>query len=1428
MRILLPVLLVVATDSYDLVISLLVLSAQRNNWLMSWLHFITTHMPYAVTVYAHGCQKRARILYKAYVHIDQQRRALSLSPNIDIWHLQARSFMFDNHLRSVNEAVWTYVLNHPNMSLEHVVSLYGGLLRGAHFVPSYLLINRSFDASSYRTLLQDDRLNSLRRSVVLYLQVLLQRRHLLVGDEAFLPEIVGRVRGELVDHADESNTYSRSSVPLFDQSFVDLLDDVVGIFIHYVGSSKDEKVFRERIHAFSEALSRSVLAMMSSPDTSLSDSEGVYGYLLTPGIFEQHLMDYLFDQEEVIVYKILQHDKTSKLAGSFVARACGRSFLYGLVSSEWSQSSHHPILAGFTVGKAQRLSDAYHCFLQTSEFFAALLSHASWAFDGDSGSHRNLYKALIRDIIRLVLSNYSYPKTIYEDNNLRDFARDHGLHIEPRTVYGLRLLDMFQLLYLWSYLPQSQQFLHAEQPQARFSALMDMIAEVLYWQAEPLCDYDQSVNMVHSQTSTLIESMAWYVFDFQSGRPSMPIEMLEFLQGCLAIQHGHSVPLTQKIQCLSHSLHFLDVMDDLLQSDNLLQRHWRLDNIAQLIDQKLILAGYPFLLASGLQTLQRQSMLIDFLSILIPAEEDVLASHFACLRIVLTSLRDSLTAQHTLASSTGIVSMYSDDEESQSAFVLPDSFCEQQSDTESSVTYEETIELILQRRDFARSQLLTAMVQFSSMHQDALQRFMSVHRLSLLGVGAYSSHQLWATDFPSVLTHQEIRLALEDCFEALCTPLSHQSLVLAHAIYTEYISTSKFTFLASCIDKVLLDFMRQNRPVISRVYSSHKRFFASILQEVLLKHELSSWEVVPSEDEQLIFWQGVLEAYHADNLVDNFDELLTAIADCLRSLDGQGFESKLQQAVHIFLKSLNNNYFVEFVDFSRRSPVVHIALKRVLSRKIYPWVYNMDNNEFVADKVVGYLQTHINILAQLSTDEFKQSLQSWQDLSHIPSSDLTRSDLIRAGCGFAIFTPGVLDAFLSQIQDDQSVDVRRSFARAIVTMAKQKVVEDKQVSARSRLRVDMLSMHNRYLYPLEDLICFSMTNPPQHPQAKGAHFGAHMFTDRSSADYIRDIVWRFKQSPVIGLNLCLDSVTSPYKLRYLNRGQLQNFFSQVEACTKDHVCMQLVVSFVNMLNNTWIVPRMVKECMEKLFTNPQKGRWYASLAQIILSLYSCVGAIFSPDHRSELGLNMSRLRASLWYFMATPIQLIFTDPRELLLTLAGWLFFPLMVLQYAVTSAVHAIGDSLRFLYYYAFSIFKKAPKSQRPIPPEPLARNLAWALLGVWCCTALVLHLGGFLIFTSEHCGLAVLYASAMVAAQNAWSQLQTKPTSMFLFDFTNITARSAVSLSKVKPGYEVTSDDELVSDERKEDEAYVAGSGGLIVSPLAVLPSSINNDSV
>ncbi len=1131
----------------------------------------------------------------------------------------------------------------------------------------------------------------------------------------------------------------REGASIFDEDLLVAIDSFLQCWFQYVEQAPNAGERVARFQRLVVAAMRCGLGYQVQPKNQHAGagSHSLQGADLLLGYIEVFLFPVLFDQDPQLVGRLLRDDTFIEYAAQIVTRLSARSILSGEVRKIFRSAL---ISEGFGLTDAQnkRLRSSYSRMLHAKDFFRSLLSTSSDAFvsrtfvaSGSAVSDTQVHKSLIKNLMRVFLATPSLPVHFCFENEIQSWACAHGVVVSPQQLASFSITGFLQLVYLWSKVDGPQAAMQTWHTDASVVLFCQFISELTYWQTYRLFAAVDTVNVLHKSQDRLIYEVFKHFTDQGASQVGFPKELLELVSYNL-LPTGGAQNITQhqsnERRFWELVLYTVTKMKSCSGSGLLSCNNWSLDRLTVMLDSLLYRHPQYAPFYRKWKRLDGDVITRHLLNVLLPDNEvSFIESQFA-------AVEDLLLLQIGRAPRTLTYLTMQNSQSMQPVAVLM-----------SDQTFD----------PIAPATLLTWMIDLFRTNRAKLQPLLIKHPWALSQSMVFMAKKevnLWSG---YRVTDKELFLAANDI---LTFTLSDSGLAVCETLDGLVNSNRKLPtndFMAYIFQQLMLEKVQAYKKPVSTLYLKH-----NVVMQVLLLHGMQSndffdfihYDYKVSPLAQADFFGKMLNNYAGGKHADLLDALCAQISRFFKTMGSDSNLVTLLDLVGLVGKTWQNKDFVRDFDFIRKDPFVLACLSSV--------VRNMDHQSLslhlydatILSLLKEYALEYISAFSSMSESRWVAASKALSAFDGYSKQTFSWQVVTNVVLDFLASSPTLINTVLSQLRAEKSAPLRELIARKSVAALYTMVRDNRDTLDRNEAKcLYQIDLGKKDLQDLEKLLVFLLSNTPVHPESGAGKVKG--FVAKNHTDFMRELIAAFQETPLLGWNMCMDIFTLPYGQCPRAQQLLQDYFKKIEPCTKDAKSMFLIVMFSKLLTKSWLVPSVVKDSIERLFSKPKKSSWYASVAQIILTVTCIFYAIFHKQYRKDLGRNFYRLRASLWYFFTTPLYFLVYDPKELLVTIIGWLFMPFMLLQNSVQISINAIGFFMYELYEFVVgSIWRSRIRPTSSLPVRQSVENIMWAVFGLGVSMTIMLRTVGFVSLTVEHLTLGATYVACMVMLQNFW----------------------------------------------------------------------------
>ena len=1137
---------------------------------------------------------------------------------------------------------------------------------------------------------------------------------------------------------DGKNHTPRGGASIFDADLLVAMDSFLQYWLQYVEQALDD---RERVARFQRLVAaglRCALGYLVQPQSQhVGTTYSLRGEELLLGYIERFIFPVLFDQDPQLIGRLLRDDAFTENAAHIVTRLSARSILSGEVRKIFKSAST-PYGFGLTDLQNRRLRSSYSRMLLSKDFFQHLLSVAGDAFvpctfvaSGSAVSDAQVHKSLIRNLLRVFLATPVFPVDFCVENELQTWACAQGVAISPQHLSGFSITGFVQLLYLWCQVDRPKAAMQTWHTDASVVLFCQFISELSYWQTYRLFGAVDTVNVLHKNQDRLIFEVFKQFTDRGASQVGFPKEVLELLS-LSSLSSGGA--------------------QNIIQHQANERRFWEL--ILYVVAKVKSCAGSGLLSGNNI-AFDKLTVMLDFVLYRHPQyasfyrkwkrlDGDVITKH-----LVTTLLPDNDVAfieEQCAALESLLLLQIGRAPRSLSYLTL-----------QNSQTLQPAAVLMSDQKfdPIAPSSLVTWVIDFFRTNQSKLQPLLVKHPWALsqsFVVLAKKEINMWLNYHVS---DKDLFVAANDILAFI---LSDSGLSVCETVDNLVGSSSKMSsndFMAYLFQQLLLEEVPVYKKSLSALYLKH-----NVVMQVLLLHGMQTndlfgfihrdYKVAPLV--QADFIGKVLDKYASGKHDALLEALFAKISVFFKSIGTDNNLVALLDLMGLVGKTWQNKDFIRDFDFIRKDPFVLACLSSI--------VKNIDHQSLglhlydptTLDLLKEYALEYIAAFSSMSESRWVAACKALSVLDGYAKQTFSWQVVTNVVLDFLASSPTLINTVLTQLRASKSQLLRELVARKSVAALYAMVRDNSDTLDRNEVRcLYKIDLGKKDLHDLENLLVFLLANTPAHPESGAGKIKG--FVAKNHTDFMRELIAAFQETPLLGWNMCMDIITLPYGQCPRAQDLLQDYITKIEPCIKDANSMFLIVMFSKLLTKSWLVPSVVKDSIERLFSNPKKSKWYASMAQIILTVTCIFSAIFHKQYRKDLVRNFYRLRACLWYFFTTPLYFLVYDQKELFVTVIGWLFMPFMLLQSSVRISINAIGFFVYELYEFVVgSIWRSRMRPTSSLPVRQSVENIMWAVFGLGVSMTIMLRTVGFLSLTVEHLTLGATYVACMVMLQNFW----------------------------------------------------------------------------
>lgn len=1243
--------------------------------------------------------------------------------------------------------VW---INNPQIKLSSLQT-WSGRCNILHALP-YLLRyqdKRSHMSSSMQILFQENSKDTLKKLIRQeFITVLRREDYCMYATDADFIDVA--TINQRLQADPESNR--KRPIPLFDDSILDLMDMFLDEAFEYlqqhtqvfynraiVNTTEDiaslNTSYTQSINVFRDFMNpilRCVIALNAKPHNR--NTHGVEGSKIIIGVVEKEFLDFLFNVQPDFLGRILQNQRFTATAGNMVARICSRLLVHEQIVQDFSTSISNPLLFGMSRVKVNRLNNAHRRILWSSDFYANIFRSCATAFPDinmqelSSNPQTDLQRAIIRDVFKVFFASSHYPKALYTSDLVRQFSQLQEIPLQAKHVQVFAMEDLFQLFFLWSRLVSTQAFMRELSNSHYLQLFYAYPTEILYWNYLYQCGDLSSSDVVHRDMLRLMTVWTKNVCRLESDAPSVPLELLQMSKYFIKrsdIPRGYQesqVDTQNFCRLCSYFSHTLQPLADNL----LLAKHnWRSQNISLLLDHYFSknihlerrVYYHLFKRYHGHRAIE------DLVTMLGSVDDTIMRGQISLLQDIagLYQNREPISLD---------TSFHSDEIENPDPYTIVVA--------QQPFTNIDTVKLI------------ALMIVFSQLQKANLQRFSRVHSEVLARWIARNAFSYFPELSQEGISEPGMRQVIPDILSDFLTEQGTESLIIMHKLLAKRQVLSMEEYLVFCVDEFLMGYVQKNRVFLRHFYKRHTKLTQATLTIFLQRVDLFASIGTDSltQQDRTHFLINCFEAMLEEEHYKDVETLLHKVKLALQSSSNPSLLYRTYDCIGVLGRLWQKPSFVNRFDFLRSDPCT-TAIMRDRIRKLSHEGWGLKNNHidkvrFFSDHAVEYVET----LSELSKPRLILASASLARLEGCYDAKMPAQEVTKILLGFFAASPTVINKILSQLKagSNETNKIREHLADKAIEGLLHWVRNDESLSSHEKRSVSPDNLKPEDLAPTKDLIKYLVSHVPHHPESYSSEAQKNPFKQKNDVDFMREVVEKFHYSPILGWNMCLDIITLPYGSTDQANKNLKEYFETINACAKDKdgKGKLLLNLFARLLMRSWIVPDIAKDCIESLLTKTGQAKWYASLAQILLSCVSVFLAIFSKPYRKELRRNRWRLVQSCCYFIVSPLIMFVSEPVEFFRSTLYWIFLPFKILSYSIKSAIHTIGRIVLNVFRSILGVFWPSYREKiEYVPLKKTLENLFSSILGLAVSTALVLHVVGFLSLTFVHFKYAVCAAT-------------------------------------------------------------------------------------
>lgn len=1128
---------------------------------------------------------------------------------------------------------------------------------------------------------------------------------------------------------------SSGGASLFDSDLLVVVDSFLQYWFQYIEMAVNDQLRVARLQRFVMAGLRCGFGYQVQPREPCL--RGLHGANLLSGHIERFVFPVLFDHDPQLMGQLLRDDRFTEAAARMVARLSTRSILSGEVQKIFKSASI-PDGFGLTDRQNQRLRSSYQRMMLSKDFFQHLFGVAGDAFvprtfvvSGGTVSDSQVHKTLIKNLLRVFLATPVLPLDFCNENVLQSWACAQGVAISPQRLASFSTAHFLQLVYLWCQIDRPKAAMQTWHADASVMLFCQFVSELTYWHSYRFFGAVDTVNVLHNNQDRLIYEAFKRFTDQGGAQVGFPKELIELVS-------YQSLPTGGAQNIMQHQanerrfweliLYMVTKVKSCASSGLLSSNNWSFDKMTCMLDSLLYRHPQYAPFYRKWKRLDGEIITKHLLTALLP-EQDVpfIETQFAAIEDLLL-----LQIGRTPRSLSYLTLQNSQTRQPVGLMLSDQSF--------DPITTENFISWAIDIFRTNQPKLRTLLIK----HPWALSQSMVV--MCKKEVNLWSSYQVTDNDLFSA-ANDMLTFALRDSGLAVCE--SVDSLITASK------KLAKNDFMAYVFQQFLLEKVPVYKKPLAALYLKH-----NVVMQVLLLHGMQTHDVFDfihhsckvSPRVQADFIGTVLNNYARGKQSDLLDALCTQLAKFFKTMGTDKNLVTLLDLLGLVGKTWQNKDFVRDFDFIRKDPFVLACLSSVVKNIDHQTLGVQLSNARMLDLLKDYALEYVSVFSSMSESRWVAACKALSALDGYSKQKFSWQVVTNVVLDFLASSPTLINTVLSQLRSDRSKALREWIARQSVAGLYTMVRDNRDTLDRNEVRcLYQINLGKNDLSDLEKLLVFLLSHTPIHPESGAGKVKG--FVAKNHTDFMRELIAAFQETPLLGWNMCMDIITLPYGQCPRAQQLLQEYFEKIEPCTKDAKSMFLIVMFSKLLTKSWLVPSVVKDSIEGLFNNPKKSSWYASVAQIILTVTCIFYALFHKQYRKDLSRNFYRLRACLWYFFTTPLYFLVYDPKELFVTIIGWLFMPFMLLQSSVRISINALGFFMYELYEFVVgSIWRSRMRPTSSLPVRQSVENIMWAVFGLGVSMTIMLRTVGFLSLTAEHLALGATYVACMVMLQNFW----------------------------------------------------------------------------
>ncbi|MEC8064073.1 MAG: hypothetical protein VX112_04430 [Pseudomonadota bacterium] len=1250
--------------------------------------------------------------------------------------------------------VW---INNPQIKLSSLQT-WSGRCNIIHALPYLLRFQdkRSHMSSSMQILFREESKSALKNLIKReFIAVLCRKDYCMYASDANFIDVA--TRNQRLQADPESNM--KRPIPLFDDSILDLMDmflDEAFVYLQQhsqalyttatVNTTEDPDAFNasyiQSINVFREFMNpilRCVIALNAKPPNR--NIHGIDGSKIIIGVVEKEFLDFLFDVKPDLLGRMIRNQRFTATAGSMVARICSRLLVHEQIVKDFSTSISNPLLFGMSRIKVTRLNNAHRRILWSSDFYANIFRSCATAFPDmnlyelPNNPQIDLQRAIIRDVFKVFFVSSHYPKALYTSDLVRQFSQLQEVPLQAKHVQVFAMEDLFQLFFLWTRLPSTQTFMSELSHSHYLQLFYAYPTEILYWNYLYQCGDLSSSDVLHRDMLRLVTVWTKNVCRLESDAPSVPLELLQMSRYFIRrsnMPRGYQESQADTQNFWRLCFYFSNTLQPLADDFLLAKYNWRSQNISVLLDHyfskniHLERRVYYHLFKR-----YHGHRAIEDLVAMLGSEDDTI------MRGQLSLLQDIVGLFQNREPISLNASFYPDEIEDPDPYAIVVA--------QQPFTSIDPVKFISLMIVFVQLQKVN-LQRFSRVHSDVMSRWIARHTYSY---------------FPELsqegITEPGIRRVIPDILSDLLSAQGTESLIIIHKLMAKRQILSIEEYLVFCVDEFLMGYVQKNRVFLRHFYKRHTKLTQAMLTIFLQRVDLfaSIGRDGLTQQDKRHFLINCFEALLEEEHHKDVETLLHKVKLALQSSSDPSLLYRTYDCIGVLARLWQKPNFVNRFDFLRSDPCTKAIMRdRILKLSHEGWGLknnHIDKVKFFSDHAVEYVET----LSELSKPRLILASASLARLEGCYDTKMPAQEVTKILLGFFAASPTIINKILSQLKagSNKTNRIREHLSDKAIEGLLHWVRNDESLSSHEKRSVSPDNLKPEDLAPTKDLIKYLVSNIPHHPESYSSEAQKNPFKQKNDVDFMREVVEKFHYSPILGWNMCLDIITLPYGSTDEANRKLNKYFETINACAKDKdgKGKLLLNLFARLLMRSWIVPDIAKDCIESLFTKTGQAKWYASLAQILLSCVSLFLAIFSKPYRKELRRNCRRLVKSCGYFIVSPLIMFVSDPVEFFRSTLYWIFLPFKILSYSIKSAIHTIGRIVLNVFRAMLGVFW--PSYRKKIEYAPLKKtleNLLSSILGLAISTAVVLHVVGFLSLTFVHFKYAVCIATITVTCSS------------------------------------------------------------------------------